>query len=62
MVTSLRSKWAAGWGSVSAGRRIGVSAPGEVSSKKWINMPPPFPPGAAAYTAARLAMRGFHEA
>jgi hypothetical protein len=26
MVTSLRSKWAAGWGSVSAGRRNGVTA------------------------------------
>jgi len=28
MVTSLRSKWSVGWGSVSAGRRIGVSASG----------------------------------
>jgi len=30
MVTALRSKWAAGWGSVSAGRRVGVSASGAV--------------------------------
>ena len=30
MVMSLRSKWAVGWGIVSAGRRIGVPASGEV--------------------------------
>jgi hypothetical protein len=36
MVMSLRSKWAAGWGSVSAGRRIGVWG-GKTASRHGYN-------------------------